>query len=141
MRPPAPHLSSGVLPLRQALRLAMGSLLAAVLVAGCGGANQEIASVSHARHGFVYPPRQGIEFVEYAADGSALQRSTPTDAEGRFAFQRPVSGTRVAAVLERPLQQPEILSARFAGTYQEGHRRYASDDALRSVDRVRPQSR
>jgi hypothetical protein len=119
MRPPARHLSTAVLSLPQALRSAMSALLAAVLVAGCGGGSEQSAGVGHARHGLVYPPRQGIEFVEYAADGSVLQRSTPTDADGRFTFERPVSGARVAAVLEQPLQQPEVLSARFAGTHQD----------------------
>jgi hypothetical protein len=63
----------------------------------------------------VYPAVEGIDFVEIDSSGRVLQRSTTTDSQGNFAFTRPVTGSRVVAVVERPRRQPLVLSARFTG--------------------------
>jgi hypothetical protein len=100
------------LSLQRWLPLACTLLCVAFLATACGGGSGPEHATA-ARDGIVYPAREGVEFVELAADGRVVQRSTPSDRSGRFSFERPVSGVRIAALVEHPMQQPEVFSARF----------------------------
>lgn len=67
------------------------------LIAGCGGGGAEGEHVP-AASGRIFPAVPGLVFVEYDADGIALQTSTVTDGEGRFSFGRALVGVRVEGV-------------------------------------------
>lgn len=89
---------SGAPRRRAALLLMVGAALLAL--AGCGGGGPSAPSEAEraGTQGRIYPPVSGVVMVEYASDGSELQRTPASDADGRFGFPNRLSGARIESL-------------------------------------------
>lgn len=103
-----------------ALRWSPPVAVAALLAACGGGAGGPAADPPLAKGttaGVVIPAQAGLVVVETDSLGRELQRSSDTDAQGRFTFTRPTSGARFEAVAGASIvEAPAVLSARAAGS-------------------------
>lgn len=95
-------------------------LVAGTVLLGCGGSSTtDSPDVARSAEGRLIPAVAGVTVGEYAADGSLLQLSTPTAADGSFRFRQALSGLRVTALTTTtPDRVPDKWSGLIRETYQ-----------------------
>lgn len=88
---------------------------ALIALTGCGGGESSSDNTA-SRSGLIVPAVAGATVAEFDDAGRVVQMSHPSGLDGKFEFDRPVTGNRLVVRLEKGYgRAPVWLSARLAG--------------------------